>query len=164
MAEGDINPVVAVAISLWAAGFIKMFTQFEKLDILGASFNGEHSAFEILVRNTGSKPVVIAGVGLNGVPLDISVWDPVDDPNLTAIYDPVGAPCELVSVDGDKVARCDPGESIVILICPHFGGIEVKSGVLYEIVIASGGGCFIQRLFTCPRPLGPGRSNPPLLS
>ena len=70
---------ISIAVALWITGLTSSFTGVEKLEIVNAYAeskldNNQHTywTIHIIVKNTGTKPVTIDGIFINGKAGDIA--------------------------------------------------------------------------------------------
>jgi len=121
--------VIAIAVAFWASGLVGIFTRFEKLEILATAYDSKGDV-EMLVRNTGSSPLTIDSIYVNGRPG--AKYELLQNGDVLNV--PGGAQtCDT------KTGLCQPGQYIVINVADTGAG-EWISGVTYEVAVHTASG------------------------
>ncbi|MCS7104298.1 MAG: hypothetical protein NZ954_01875 [Thermofilaceae archaeon] len=140
-----VTIAVAIAVAFWMTGLIGLFTGTERLEIVSIDVDPTTNAWRLTIRvkNTGTVPVTIDGIYING--------------RLAASYDtnwqPVSGACEAMSgLSGDS--RVNPGETKTISFQLSFGGncagAKLNPGVGIEVKLHSSGGKEYPKLVVLP--------------
>lgn len=146
--------IIAIAIALWATGLVGVFTKYEKLDIMSvwagrATHTPSDVGLTLVVKNSGTTPLTIDNIYLNGRPIvggsPYPGWS-VNYLEFSSVPGPYGAGSTCTgtaSLSGINV-RCNPGGVAVFIIeldrpAPDIDAelaIHTVSGKKYPVVVS----------------------------
>ena len=144
-----VTIAVAIAVAFWMTGIIGLFTGVERLEIVSIDVAPQNNTWQITVRvrNTGTTPVTIDGLYING-----RLVAQLQNNNLTPVLNACAA-LENQSLKGPRGA-IRPGETGEITFTLKSGndcaGAMLNPGVSIEIKLHSSGGKEYPKLVVLP--------------
>ncbi|MEM4430381.1 MAG: archaellin/type IV pilin N-terminal domain-containing protein [Thermofilaceae archaeon] len=142
-----VTIAVAIAVAFWMTGIIGLFTGVERLEIVSIDVAPQNNAWQITVRvrNTGTTPVTIDGLYINGqlvAQLQQGQW---------AIQQGVCA--ALTQINGPTTAiRPGVDDTLILQLAQgqQCAGATLNPGISIEVKLHSSGGKEYPKLVVLP--------------
>uniref|UniRef100_A0A7C1CDN6 DUF4352 domain-containing protein n=1 Tax=Thermofilum adornatum TaxID=1365176 RepID=A0A7C1CDN6_9CREN len=90
-----VTIAVAIAVAFWMTGIVGLFTGFEQLQIM--TVYDDSNGIHMVVKNTGTSPVTITEVYVNGYPL-------------TSVLNTATFKCNSTTLSSSTAITVDPGD------------------------------------------------------
>jgi len=122
-----VTIAVAIAVAFWMTGIVGLFTGFEQLQIVTVYDND--TGIHMVVKNTGTSPVAITEVYVNGLPL-------------TSVLSSATFTCGSNTLSSSTAITVNPGDQIQcdLTFSSQPSQFKVGPGSSLEIKLHSAGG------------------------
>jgi hypothetical protein len=122
-----VTIAVAIAVAFWMTGIVGLFTGFEQLQI--ATVYDDDNGIHMVIKNTGTSPVSITEVYVNGY-------------SLTSVLTSATFKCGSTTLSSDNPITVKPGDQIQcdLTFSSQPSQFKVNPGSSLEIKLHSAGG------------------------
>jgi flagellin-like protein len=122
-----VTIAVAIAVAFWMTGIVGLFTGFEQLQIV--TVYDDSGGIHMVVKNTGTSPVAITEVYINGYPL-------------TSVLSSATFTCGSTPLSSSTAITVNPGDQIQcdLTFSSQPSQFKVGPGSSLEIKLHSAGG------------------------
>ena len=147
-----VTIAVAIAVAFWMTGIIGLFTGVERLEIVSIDVAPQQNGWQITVRvrNTGTTPVTIDGLYINGqliARLGAQGWQ-VEQGVCQALQNPPGVQGPNAAINPGTEAQ--PPITFTLRQGDDCANARLNPGVSIEVKLHSSGGKEYPKLIVLP--------------